>query len=465
MLDCMPRSAAYLTSSEPRAKWMRLDTAQILKRFFFCERALLVSQASWLPLIGSLEIKTGLPRFIWQSAQTAHELRNRVFELRFPNRMMEEERPDAGLIGLFNNLKDAPSVAAFLHAAATVLTPALREVYQVYLAESDRIADGPTHRFLSQALLDKSEQENTLRRWAETALDEEPDGRDEAIRWTRLLEARLAGLGGVGTDAAVASTPAAPIPGSHPYRIPDKPARDPRFWPCRFYWPDNVDAEFPYGDGIRLQLRSAISHLNEAWAVETGGLILSAFADVLPWEWIRVAARWTYDESRHCRMGYERLMAWELSPREIPLGTYIYESARGQEPIYRLGMLYFFETKNIRHKPARTRMFHSYRDALSEHDMDFDWADEAIHASYGKHWLKELLAVRGEDPNGYERVRERCGELVSEYVRTATSEEVAGLKRVATALIERATRRAPAHSNDPASALGPLITSPQPKGM
>src|SRR2546421_1563651 len=85
-------------------------------------------------------------------------------------------------------------------------------------------------------------------------------------------------------------------------------------------------------------------------------------------------------------------MAWGLEPAQIPLGRYIYESASGQNPIYLLGMLYFFETKNIRHKPARAQLFHTYGDTLSEHDMDFDWADETMHAGYGKHWLKELLA-------------------------------------------------------------------------
>jgi uncharacterized ferritin-like protein (DUF455 family) len=199
-----------------------------------------------------------------------------------------------------------------------------------------------------------------------------------------------------------------------------------------------VDANYPYGEGMQLQLRSAISHLNEVWAIETGGVILSSFADVLPWEWIHNSARWTYDESRHCQMGYERLMSWGFQPAELPLGTYIYESASGQDPIYRLGMLYFFETKNIRHKPTRTQLFHAYGDGLSEHDMDFDWADETIHAGYGRHWLKDLLAIRGEDPAAHEQVRERCEKLVSDYVRTATPEEVADVKKIAAALMAKA---------------------------
>ena len=177
--------------------------------------------------------------------------------------------------------------------------------------------------------------------------------------------------------------------------------------------------------------------------------MLSAFADVLPWEWIYNSARWTYDESRHCRMGYERLMAWGLDPAEIPLGTYIYESATTPNdadiPTSLLGMLYFFETKNIRHKPARRELFHSYGDWLSEHDMDFDWADETIHASYGKRWLKELLAARGQDPGAYEDVRKKCETLVKSYVGTATAAEISDIKAVAARLLDKARqfRRTP----------------------
>ena len=73
--------------------------------------------------------------------------------------------------------------------------------------------------------------------------------------------------------------------------------------------------------------------------------------------------------------------------------------------------------------------------------MDFDWADETIHAGYGKHWLKELLVVRGEDPANSEAVRHRCGELVRACVAAATTEEVAAIKRVANGLIAKSAAR------------------------
>jgi Protein of unknown function (DUF455) len=417
---------------------MRFDTAQILKRFFFCERSLLVSQAAWIPAVAPLDIKTGLARFIWQSAETANALRNRVFELRFPSRLLEEEGADGALIELFGAVRNSPSVPAFLLSIGKSLLPALRDFFQAYLEASDSIADGPTHRFLSLAVSEKAEQIAAFEQWSESALAGNPELRDDALAWTQVVAKCLFDLGGVGIGPSSLSGTPGPLPGGKTYVIPDKPARDLRFWPCRFYWPDIVDPAYPYGEGMQLQLRSAISHLNEVWAIENGGVMLSVFADILPWEWIHNAARWTYDESRHCRMGYERLMAWGLNPADIPLGTYIYESASGEDPIYRLGMLYFFETKNIRHKPGRAQLFRAYGDAVSEHDMDFDWADETMHAGYGKHWLKELLAVRGEDPAAYDQVRDRCEKLVSNYLDTATPDEVAGIKRVASALIAKA---------------------------
>jgi uncharacterized ferritin-like protein (DUF455 family) len=437
----MSSNSQFLRTSQPRARWMRFDTAQVLKRFFFCERSLLISQAAWIPALAPIDVKTGLARFIWQSAEIAEALRNRVFELRFPSRLLEEEGTDHALIELFGAVKNSPSAPAFLLSTGKVLLPALRNAFQEYLLASDSIADGPTHRFLSLAVAEKSEQIAAFEQWSESALVESPDLRESAQAWTQTVARRLSDVGGVGVEPSSSASSAGLLPRSKTYVIPDKPARDSRFWPCRFYWPDVVDPAYPYGEGMQLQLRSAISHLNEVWAIENGGLMLSAFADVLPWEWIHNAARWTYDESRHCRMGYERLMAWGLNPADIPLGTYIYESTSGEDPLYRLGMLYFFETKNIRHKPARTQLFHSYGDAVSEHDMDFDWADETMHAGYGKHWLKELLAVRGQDPTAYDQVRGRCEKLVSDYVGTATREEVSAIKRQASALIAKAQQK------------------------
>lgn len=420
---------------------MRHDTAYLLKRFYFCERALLLCQAAWLPIAPSLSVKLGLAQAVWEDAQTADALRARVFELRYPNRLLVEEGADASLVGLYQNLLHAPCVPAFLLGLGQVLLPAMRDAYASYLDLSDPIADAPTRRFLVAALQDKKAQVANAERWSTEALSCGGEPASAAKAWVQAMDKKLQSLGGISlaeTSDAVASEEM--LPGSGQYSVPEKPARDPRFWPCRFYWPDNVDPKFPYGDGVALQLRSAISHLNEVWAVETGGIILSSFADALPWEWVREAARWTYDEARHCNMGYDRLLSWGFKPAELPLGTYIYESVVGQDPIYRLGMLFFFETKNIQKKRVRSRIFHLYGDAVSEHDMDFDWADETMHAGYGKYWLKQILALGDRPGFTAETVNRQCSQMIDRFVAAATPEEVRVLKDRSHDLLAKASQ-------------------------
>src|SRR5260221_6384413 len=86
----MSLANTYLKADQPRARWKRLDTAQILKRFYFCERSLVVSGSAWLPHIEQLEVKTMLPYFSWQNSKKANDLRKRGFEFRFPMRRLEE---------------------------------------------------------------------------------------------------------------------------------------------------------------------------------------------------------------------------------------------------------------------------------------------------------------------------------------------------------------------------------------
>jgi uncharacterized ferritin-like protein (DUF455 family) len=429
----------YLPSDQPRARWTRLDAAQILKRFFFCERAVIVSASGWIPRLTRLELKLKIPRLCWQNAETANALRQRVFELRFPSRLMEHEGADKPLADLLNLLRQAPSERAFVQALANVVLPALRDAYREFLAYSDPLADAPTYRFLELSVREKDKQILELHGYLTEPTLEESESELIAKEWVSDFDEQLKALGGIKTDQAPGNRIIKPPPGSRSWDIPNAPARDSRYWLCRFYWPDIIDPHFPYGTGLRLQLRSAVSHLNEVWAVEHGGIILSEFADVLPWEWIYDAARWTYDESRHCAMGKVRFDAWGFSPEEIPLGTYIYESASGSEPIYRLGMLYFFETKNIGRKPERAAAFKEIGDAVSEHDMDFDWADETIHATYGNRWLKALHEI---DPEQYPEpnlVRERCEKLVASMIAKASSEEKQAITDRANALLQRAS--------------------------
>ena len=431
--------------SEPRlppepggASLLRLDAAVVLKRHFHLERALVRACAGWVPAAGRLGSKELLARAAWQNALTADALRTRVFELRYPDRSLDvgDER---GLVTLFTSARHAPSAAAFLLALARVLVPWQRGAYEAYLAGSDDVADGPTRRFLSLAVADKRAQQEAAEAAARAELARAPQARAGAERWVVNAASLLDSFGTDGLEAPRADVRVPEVvDGGAPFALAQQPARDERYFVCSFYWPDIVDPAFPYGDGLRLQLRAAVSHLNEVWAVETAGAILDGLAEPLGWGFVLDAARWLYDESRHMTMGRRRLSWWGFEEREIPLGSYIYEACEGQDAVHRLGMLAFFETKNIGRKRERAGELRRLGDPTSARDMDFDWADEAIHTGYGRRWMRRALQASGRDPDGWPEVVARCEALVRDRVARATPAEVAAIRRCAEALIDRA---------------------------
>ncbi|MEM7532813.1 MAG: DUF455 family protein [Chloroflexota bacterium] len=429
---------AYLRMDSKRARLMRYDTAVILKRFYFCERQIALAEAGWIAGTAPLLLKIGYAQLMWEDTQAADAMRTRVFELRYPSRLMgrADEEP---LITFLDELRHAPNALAFYLTLADLLKPALRDAYQAYLEVADSIGDGPSIRFMQSALRDKEKQLASLETFRDDMLDVSEEERRVAFAWLAEATSIFNQLGGIGLDKNETPPATEPIQlnGKRPFSVAQIPAREQAFANIRFYWPDIIVEDYAYGEGLMLQLRSAVSHINEVWAIEACSHFTYSFADLLPWEFFVDATRWTYDEARHCRMGYERLIDWGFTKAEIPLGTYIYDAAKDADPIYRLGMLYFFETKNISKKPKRRDKFIEYGDAMSQHDMDFDWADETIHADYGNHWLSAVQEVRGEDADP-KRVREHCHALVDTIVATATDEERRHILAVAQHMVDKA---------------------------
>jgi hypothetical protein len=396
----------------------RIDSAQVLTRFHYLSRAIALACGGWIAGTPKLETKAALARVAWQHTLAGDAFRERVFELRYPNRFLEEGS-DAPLIRVYEAAIDAPDANQFLAALTDTLLPDYAERLAAFLTQTDELDDGPTIRIVEQAARDVADQAAALTPGARPGLD--------PVSWAARLR-----------DGFRTLEP----PAGTPFRLAEEPARDDAYLSSSFYWPDAIVPGYPYGEGVALQVRSAVSHLNEVWAVDTAGAILHGLAPELGWEWIRDAGRWTYDEARHMLMGKRRLEAWGLPADKIPLGGYIYEACAGQDPLYRLGMLGYFETKNIGRKRERAAAFHAMGDTTSETDMEFDWADETLHAEYGRRWLKELLEQRGEDPESWPAVLERCEQLVADRVAQATDAERARITAAAEALVAEATSRA-----------------------
>ena len=68
-------------------------------------------------------------------------------------------------------------------------------------------------------------------------------------------------------------------------------------------------------------------------------------------------------------------------------------------------------------KQTEIKILESAGDDGSIQDMDYDWADEAIHVSYGFKWLRHLL---GDDTAGQEELKRLTDEaraVLAEFIR------------------------------------------------
>jgi hypothetical protein len=137
------------------------------------------------------------------------------------------------------------------------------------------------------------------------------------------------------------------------------------------------------------------------------------------WDFYLDLARWAWDETRHSTMGFRALEGWSWDvPKLIPWGNALYNAMGPMPPIQRLALLYFYEEGLLRAgtKQIELKILESAQDDGSVQDMDFDWADEAIHVSYGFKWLRHLL---GDDNAGKEelkRLTDEAREIVARFV-------------------------------------------------
>ena len=90
---------------------VRVDTAQTLTRFHYIARALALASGGWIAATARLETKAALARAAWQHTLAGDAFRERVFELRYPNRFLEEgaDAPSSGVVEAI----DAPDADAF----------------------------------------------------------------------------------------------------------------------------------------------------------------------------------------------------------------------------------------------------------------------------------------------------------------------------------------------------------------
>ncbi len=400
-----------LPSSRTTHSEARVDQASTyLKRCYVAERQLMRLLAAWFVDTSQWEIKSQLAQDMWEAAQHADALRTRILELRYPRRDVDKKY-DPEVLALLAECAKADGYEAFVGGIYEVLLPALLKAYRTYLEMTDPVDDAPTVHVLRHIIYDKEAQIARMR--GVLGLVNVQLATTQA--WQEYLRLRVQSIGGIANQ-----TEHGDAPDQHPcanrpaYAVGRQVKRDARWRPALFHLPheNKYDVEgrkawqrFETLDKrVAMQVWSAISHFNEIWAAE---VVAAGIWDLdeQPWDFYLDMARWSWDEARHSMMGYRALQGWGLDiPDLIPFANATYNAMGPMEPIQRLALLHFYEEGLLRAgtKQIELKILESAQDDGSAQDMDFDWADEAIHVNYGYTWLRRLL---GDDNAGKEEVK------------------------------------------------------------
>ncbi len=410
------------------------DASRVLKRFYVAERQLMRYLGGWFIQTSQWDLKFQLATDQWQAVEHADALRTRVLELRYPRRDVDKKY-DPDVLAFMAEVAKAADLREFLAGVYEVVLPALVDAYTEYLQRADPLDDAPTVYLLGHIAGDERRQIGMVTNLIQRILPDRPASVDAWCAYLRHYLDSIGGLSGLGEVSArptdYANRPA--------FEVPRQTKRDERFKPSLFHLPHEnkydkagqkawkrIEA---LDKRVAMQVWSAISHFNEIWAAEVPIAAMFELTNE-PWDFYLDLSRWAWDEARHSMMGYRAMRGWGWDvPALIPYGNANYNALAHLPPAQRLALLYYFEESLLRSglKQTELKILESAGDDGSIQDMDYDWADEAIHVSFGFKWLRHLL---GDDTAGQEELKRLTDEaraVLAEFVLAHKDDEAARL--------------------------------------
>ncbi|MBL8133817.1 MAG: DUF455 family protein [Anaerolineae bacterium] len=401
------------------------NASHYLNRCYAVERHLMRTLAARFVDTSQWDYKRQLAQDMWEASRHADALRTRILELRYPRRDVDKKHhPD--MLALVAECAKGANAEEFIAGVYGALLPELLRAYRGYIELTDALDDAPTVAILQHIIADIEAQ---IARMRALASQVSPGLFDASAEWQDYLRQVCASFGGISGLEPPTPKPAEHLLAARPaYTIGRSVERDRRWRPALFHLPheNKYDVEGrtawqrieSLDKRVAMQVWSAISHFNEIWAAEVVAASMWDF-DNQPWDFYLDLARWAWDEARHSTMGFRALEGWGWDvPDLIPWGNALYNAMGPMPPIQRLALLHFYEEGLLRAgtKQVELRILESALDDGSAQDMDFDWADEAIHVSYGYTWLRHLLGDSNAGKEEMTRLTDEARETVARFV-------------------------------------------------
>jgi len=393
-----------------------LESGHLLRRYSYIERGLLRILAGWLPEVPQWEVKKAIGRHLWDEAEHADRLYQRLRELRGGHPKADA---DPRLVFLMGEALNAPEPAALLAGLYLTIKRHLLDAYQRHIPAASYVVDAPTVDLLCQIVQD---EERHLE-WAEevlaTLLQNEAIRRG-ASEWQQYLDRLVAAAGGLAGDLPATEEPNAPRPASFlPFKRSGRAQRD-----ARFVIRPASEAYLPQAqmDGLPLRENEIAAfrlYFSEMWAAE---LVASVIFDAedMPWEFYHDLARHCWDEIRHCEMGEMRLKELGIGISDYPVAVSEYERCVRMPWAHRYcDLTMMAEARHIHVRPPRVKRWTEEGARRSAMFADYDWSDEINHVAYGYKWLRHLLENDARTIDDLvaecEVMRQRLAEEASEF--------------------------------------------------
>ena len=369
------------------------EAAAFLRRIEFVHRKLVYLESAHVVLRSLWELKAALGRHLYEDAEAAAVLRERILDLRQNPSVLARE-PDQRLSLLLDELLHARTDEELLVGLYEIVKPALLEAEREYARTTQQIVDYTTIRLLRPIIADLEEQLAWGQRAVRILVDER-GRRGEVAEFADHMRGYLAVAGGISGQELGAAASAGRRWRSHAaISLPLQAIRDERM-PAEtsLFRVGAPEDQGEPGDDVRRRLVHMMRTRQEEMVVaEVVAAVIWEKRDQ-PWEFTLDLARHEWDEMRHALMGQAALEAEGIDWMRYPQFTGDYDLNATNVPSAQYAWLLGIE-QNAMRRTGKRGEFEFCRDEANHPLMtqfqDFDWADEVKHVHIGREWTTHL---------------------------------------------------------------------------
>jgi hypothetical protein len=394
----LPPLVGLLPMSEATTKGLSVtESVNRIKRIHWALRSLHQVFVARIPSTPIYELKMAFSLHAHYCAEHVDALARRVREMRQPPHGLEIP-PDRMLDVFFDEILAAPSAPALLIGLYEKAVPAVTRALERLIRDTNRLFDHPTYRISRFALLEFKDVEE----YGAEALRSVVSKADrEALgEWPATLDRMLAAAGDLDGIAPEAGEQPQRVYSREPYRYQAAPQRDERF---QDPYNMGVNAEaLLFDPAVKPLPKTIMLYFKRMREIDVPEMMSSILVETAgkPWEYYRDMTRQLWDEARHAMMGEVGFVSLGIDWSKIPFNfTWSLGLNTMLTPLERHAVLFTIEQGLMPRKNGKEHEWEvgvATADPLTARIQDYDWADEVLHARFGKDWLVPQIGTQVE---------------------------------------------------------------------